>query len=104
LSDEELSEEEEYEAAVAAAQENVKSAISTYLKVAKQSSLLVTKFAVVAETYQTEDDGRIESKSLVHFVDNMNPWEVHGMLSMVSKDVWMDSRETSIYYADDDDE
>lgn len=102
MSDEEIT-PEEYMAALDEAQEVVKSAISNYLQIAKQGSLLVTKFAVVAETYQTEDDGRMESKTLAHFFDdNMAPWDVYGMLSMVSKDVWMDSRES--YFIDTDDE
>lgn len=101
MSDGELS-EEEYEAALESAHSAVKTAVSNYLQVAKQSSLIVTKFAVVAETYQTESDGKVESRSMVHFVDNLAPWETYGMLSMVSQDVWMDSRET--YFIDDDDE
>lgn len=93
---------EEYEDALDDAHDAVKAAISNYLQVAKQGSLIVTKFAVVAETYQTESSGQLEAKSLVHFVDNMAPWETYGMLSMVSKDVWMDSRDA--YFLDDDDD
>lgn len=89
--DEEGLSQEEYEAAVEAAQEDVRGAISNYLQVARQGSLIVTKFAVVGETYRTEEDG-VEAKSLVHFEDNMVPWEIYGMLSMVCKDVWADSR------------
>lgn len=105
MSDEEELSQEEYTKQLDEGLERVKEAVSNYLQLSRQGSLIVTKLAVVAETYQTEFDGTVESKSLVHFVDSvMSPWELHGMLSMVSKDVWADSRQDSMYFDDDEDD
>lgn len=103
--EEEPSKEEQYNASLLEAQAEVKRSMERYLQLIKEDSIILTKFVIIAETYQIHEG--TEYKNLVHLVDNCAPWEVHGMLSMISKDVWQDAYEGNAFpyvETDEDDE